>query len=353
MVSLSQLLFRSARSRYALALCVAGLNSCQFNTDIPLHNNPPRLASLSAIKKMIFYPDSALCTLAVTDLNDTGFNVRVCIAADSSDTSCSIHSLPWLGSYRCVNLSPGTFNLFFGLDTCRMGLYCGHIHIEDPEMAGAKVPFAISFKAVDMLRDSIKSGFWMRDSDRTDITFSPENGELQFLFSKASDSTSALARSPAATGIRSQFKLSGDLETSIKFQLRDDMVDGFEVAFYLSTSPLSGPWDGDIAGFYVTGLTNHVRLAGTSIDMQTDSRDIPYFAGKFAGGRLLISRRADTVGYTFIPSDSSIPMTVLNRLTFPADSAVFVHCRMSVADRLRFRHCLWSDFEVTQGTLSR
>ena len=334
-----------------MVFCSGWLPSCQYDTAIPLHNNPPQLVGSSAMTRTVLYPDSALCTLTVADLNDARFDVRTCIAADSSDTSCSSGSCPWIGSYRCVNETASAHRLIFGFDTCRMGLYCGHLHIADPEMAEIKVPYAFTMKTVDMLRDSIKSNFWMRGADTSFIIFNPENRQLEFLFNKVADSTSAQALGPAATGIRSLFRLSGDLETSIRFQLRDDMMSGFEVAFCISTSPLSGPWDGDIAGFYVAGLANHIRLTATSVKMQTDSRDIPYFAEQLTSGRLEISRKADTVGYTFYPGDPSLPPTVMNRCTYPADSAVFVHLRMSVDDRLRSRHCLWSDFEVTKGTI--
>jgi hypothetical protein len=227
-----------------------------------------------------------------------------------------------------------------------MGLYRGHLHINDPAKAGLKIPYSFAIKLDDPLTDSLRRAFWTADYPASFITFNAENRKLEFLFDKTDSAT------PSSTGISSIFRLSGDVRAGINFQLRDDMMSGFEVAFYLSTSSLPGPWDGDITGFFITGLTNHIRLTCTSIFMQTDSRDIPYFAGQVTSGRLVISRRADTVGFTFSPADSRWSPTVMNSLTFPADSTVFVHVRMKVDDQLRYRHCLWSDFEVTKGTLN-
>ena len=323
--------------------------ACQIATDLPLSNNVPQYNGPARITATAFYPDSALCTLSVNDLNDARLSVYACFCADTGDTSCNGKKL-WPGSCRILDETLGPKQIVLGLDTCCMGTYCGHLHVEDRDRAAVRVPFTIMSLLVDSLnRFPVSAANWalQQDRDSAFIGFDYINKKLRFGFSVAADSTDTAA---VSTGLRTCFSIGGDLSAGINFQLRDDMMSGFQVEYYLSTSPVAGPWEGDVAGVFITGLTNQIRFTATSINMQTDSRDVTRDASNFAG-RFTITRSADNVDYAFTPGDPRSPPMQMNTLIFPADTAVFVHIRMKVDDRLRSRHCLWSDFEVDKGKL--
>jgi hypothetical protein len=330
----------------AVALAAPG---CQFNTAVPMNNNPPHWSVDQAIHKTLRYPDSTLCTLNVEDLNDTFLSIRACFTGEITDTGCT-NPGPWPYSFKRSREELGARTIVFMHDPCLLGFYCGHIRFEDHEGAGMKVPFSYSAMLSDPLDTfPVSEVFWTPEpiSDSTFIVFDFMNNKVKFAFPETGDSTGA---DPASTGLRSKFSISGDLETSVLFQLRDDMKEGFEVAFRISTSPSAGPWEGDKTGFLITGLPNHVRFTCSSINLQTDSRDVSRNLSDFAG-YLKIARKADSVSYQFIPGDPQLPIIPMNKFWFPADTGVYVHMRMSVTDRLRARHCLWSDFRVTQGNL--
>lgn len=325
--------------------CMCGM----FSTDAPLQNNRPRIIGPAGlIKKTLQYPDSMVCTLSVCDLNDTQLNVHVCVGQDSLDTACTLIPPPAMGYLWLKNL-PGTQEVALSFSTLAMGTYYGHVHIIDPDSAGLKVPYVISVLMNDSLRKHLDPLFWITDSNSSNITFSLTlSDKLQFLFQGTGDSTGD------QTGIRSKFSIRGDLETSINFQLRDDMISGFEISYYLSTSPGTGVWDGDNAGFYITGITANslVRFTTKSINLATESRELVRNTGQTIAGRLTLTRTGDTAGYSFTPFGESLNSLTMNKFYFPGDSTVYVHARMKVDDLLKTRHCFWSDFELKKGTVS-
>jgi hypothetical protein len=341
-----QIFKNTGRISVALGLALLPFG-CQFDTTVPLQNNPPHWSFDQTLRRTLLFPDSALCTLRVEDLNDTALAFRACFTDDSADTTCD-NLGPWPWSCQWSEAALGERSIRCSIDPCCLGVFFGRFRISDNQGAAMVVPFSFSMVIADPFnRYPITPEFWTPEplSDSTFIGFDFLNEKLKFAFSVSTDSTAA---NPASTGLRSRFALSGDMETSVQFQLRDDMREGFEVAFRISTSPSAGPWDGEKTGFLITGLPNQVRFTCSSINMQTDSRDVSRNFTEF-GGYLSIARKTDSVTYQFIPGDPQLPMLPMNKFSFPADSAVFVHIRMSVTDRLRARHCLWSDFRVTKG----
>jgi hypothetical protein len=327
----------------ALALVLLHF-ACQFDTTVPLQNNTPHWSTDQTLRRTLLFPDSALCTLRVEDLNDTALALRACFTGDSSDTTCE-NPGPWPWSCQWSETTLGERSIRCSIDPCSLGVFFGRFLISDNQGAAMVVPFSFSMVIADPFnRYPISPEFWVPEpiSDSTFIGFDFMNSKLKFSFSETNDSVAA------STGLRSRFALSGDMETSVQFQLRDDMREGFEVAFRISTSSSAGPWDGDKTGFLITGLPNQVRFTCSSVNMQTDSRDVSRNFMEF-GGYLSIARKADSVAYKFIPGDPLLPVIPMNKFSFPADSAVFVYIRMSVTDRLRARHCLWSNFRVTKG----
>jgi hypothetical protein len=318
--------------------------ACQFDTSLDLQNNTPCFNADTVFRATVRYPDSSLCTLRVQDLNDSALAFGVCFSRDSTDTVCPDPE-PWPWQYHWSGDLPGTASLCLSLDPCSLGFFSGFFHIADTAGAACTLPFVYTVALTDSLnRYPLPPNIWeiepAEDSAFVGLDFF--NQKVRFSFPPTGDAT------PASTGLCSRFALAGDLETSIRFQLRDDMRDGFEVSFRISTSPLSGPWDGDKTGFAISGLQSHVRFTCASVNMQTDSRDISRNFQEFAG-YLNITRRGDSVGYQFVPGDPQLPVIPMNRFVFPGDKAVYVHIRMSVDDRLRTRHCLWSDFRVKRG----
>jgi hypothetical protein len=331
--------------RIVITIAVAlAVPACQFDTTVPLQNNTPHWSTDQTLRRTLQFPDSDLCTLRVEDLNDTALALLVCFTGDSADTTCE-NPGPWPWKYQWSEVKPGERSVHCSIDPCSLGIFSGRFRISDSQGAALVVPFSFSMVIADPFnRYPISPELWVPEAipDSTFIGFDFMNAKLKFAFSETADSAAA------STGLRSRFALSGDLETSVQFQLRDDMREGFEIAFRISTSPSGGLWDGDKAGFLITGLPNQVRFTCLSVNMQTDSRDVSRNFPDFAG-YLKIARQADSVEYQFIPGDPQLPVLPMNKFSFPANTAVFVHIRMSVTDRLRPRHCLWSDFRVTKG----
>ncbi|MBN1129287.1 MAG: hypothetical protein JXA71_09890 [Chitinispirillaceae bacterium] len=325
----------------ALTLLVC---ACQFNTMVPMNNNPPHLGAHREVRATINYPDSALCTLSVEDLNDTALSLAACFFGDSTDTACiAYRSWPW--SHHWSGALPGTVDLCLAVDPCSLGLFSGTLRIEDLVGAFIALPFGYAMQLSDPLNHyPVAANNWTIEPlpDSAFVGFDFPTNRLKFTFAENGDTA------PASTGLRTAFALAGDLETGVLFQLRDDMREGFEVSFFISTSPLSGPWDGEKTGFRITGQSSHVRFTCFSVTMQTDSRDVSRNFPEFAG-YLNIARKADSIRYRFVPGDPQLTELPMNRFSFPADTAVYVHLRMSVTDRLRTRHCLWSDFGVIRG----
>ncbi|MBN2036089.1 MAG: hypothetical protein JW768_05045 [Chitinispirillaceae bacterium] len=344
MASYWRLIFKSAGGiavSHVIALMATG---CQFSTDLAMNNNPPHWSSSQSVRQTVFFPDSTLCTLMVEDLNDSILSLSACFFKDSTDTICKNPS-PWPWSPIWSEPALGIRSVCCGIDPCSLGVFWGAFLIRDDENEGMSIPFSYSVILSDPFDHfPISKEFWtpQPQSDSGFIGFDYLNNKVKFDFVESADST------PASTGVRTMFMVSGDLETSVQFKLRDDMRDGFEVAFQISTSPLAGHWDGQKTGFLITGLPTHVRFTCFSVNMQTDTRDVTRNFPEFAG-YLSIKRQADSVSFLFVPGDPRLPVIPMNRFTFPGDSAVYVHVRMGVSDRLRTRHCLWSDFRVDRG----
>ena len=331
----------------AYALCV--LCFCQISTDLPLSNDIPHLVKQLTMPITLFYPDSMLCTLAVEDLNDTRLSMRSCAYKDTTDTICS-NPGPWMGSCRWLNEGLGLKQAIVGFHANRMGRYWGHWHVEDSAGAGVKVPYDITILLEDAMDTFLRdTAVWAPPlpGDSGYIIFDHNNNKWKFSFPAVTGPDSL---SPASTDLHTRFRVAGDLQTSMRFQLRDDMTSGFEVSFYLSTSPNAGPWEGDKTGFFITGNAGEIHFTSSSIEYQTYSMDVERRVSNLAG-QLVISRKSDIMNYTYVPGDPGSPPVSMNSLTFPADTALFIHLGMKVDDRLHIRHCLFSDFEILKGEL--
>jgi hypothetical protein len=328
----------------ALLLCTGLLllPGCQFTTDIKLENNKPRLLTDSVVEKTLLYPDTTLFTFRVQDLNDTMLTMKIITSTDTlgSDT------VSWPGSCARHRETGQISNWTLSLNNSFLGFCSGRITVTDPQNDST----VFTVKAHRQLEDPFKTfpentRLWSRYSDVSlNYGFDYIDSALRFYFDTIADSSSKPQNQSA--GLHSVFRLSGDLEASVKFQLRSDMTSKFETAFFISTSPDTSRWDGEVAGIFITGTDNYVKLMTKSYPLQTRTNQTTNF-----GGILTIKRVSDSVKFIYnsVEPDKS-PIDLLG-FTYPANDTVFVHLRMQVDDRSKIRSCTWMNFTVTKGKI--
>jgi len=307
---------------------------CMYDTGIPLQNDPPEIINSLMIEKTLRFPDSIICTLAINDLNDRSLSISA--LPDSGNSTV------WDGTIKA--LDSGLEMKHYEIAACseRMGVYNGIFTVTDERGDSDSLPYAIRKLFIDPFDVfPADTSLWRsyRDSDEQ-ITFDFIDSKLLFLFDTLGDT------SIYSTGIRSRFNLSAPLNTSIDFDLRDDMDDAFEIVFFLSTSPDTGKWSGDVAGFYLTGNQGRVRVNCRSISMQSFSREID-----FNRGTMQLALTHDQISYTCYNGDPGILPSALTTFSYNYHDSLYVHLKMTVANHSRERHCGWNNFKVTEGLI--
>lgn len=317
--------------------------SCLYRSDYPLSNSNPKCITYPYIQKELFYPDTMVCTLSVSDLNDSRLSLSV-LACSSQTCDSSSDTISWPGNYSLLDENLSTKSFVLSLNTNLLDLYSGTLLCFDPCRAKVAIPFEIrklfyeSFNSSSSLDNN-----WVKNS-RNDSTIRFDyftEPKLQFIFSTADDGSSL------STGITSKFNLSGDFNITVDFKLRDEMTDGFEIAFFVSTSPDTGKWSGDIAGIFIRGSQGRMRLECKSIDLQSYSSEVTLYSGELG-----ISREGSQIKYYHHDGNPQVIPPALITHDFISDDSLYVHIRMTVDDRLKYRHCLWNDFYVLKGRIA-
>lgn len=315
------------------------LFSCVFDPDIALVNDKPQCTSHRSIVKCIYYPESIVCTLSVTDLNDASLKALVCPESDSSLSSASDTFL-WYGNCTLLQENYNIKKLAISLDTNLMGLYSGVLLITDSYGAYAGLPFEINNIFCDSFDSPDLSGYWNNyiTGDTNAINFDFTDRKLQFLFSESDNILS--------DGIRSAFRISGDFSITVDLKLRDEMTDGFETSFFISNSQDTGRWGVKTGGIFLSGKQNQLILECRSVNLQSYIIDEDRNSGKLG-----MTRQGSKLSFFYTDGDPRIKPQPITTHEYYADSAVYVHLRMKVSELSKTRHCLWNNFMVVKGSL--
>ncbi len=320
------------RPHVFLCLCALWI-CCTYDTELPLQNYEPR-CGVSEIQKVLLFPDSVVCTLTVDDLNDRF--LRFSLQSDDSN-SCE-----WAHSSRFLEEEYGPKRLILYHTSDVMGSFSGFLNIRDDYGGKLSIPYRID----KHFRDSFGSfpldnRVWLPYSsgDQSGISFDHLDKKLLFLFGNAD--TSLLS-----AGIRSVFTVSDDFRISVTFKLRDDMAEGFEAAFFVSTSSDTGKWIGQKAGMYVSGNRGGLRMSCRSVNFQIQSSEMDCDFGE-----MIIRRTGEDIEYLLHDGDPSNEPISLSVHKFLPQEPIFVHMRMKVDDCSRVRSCSWKNFSVHEGKL--
>jgi hypothetical protein len=329
----------------AVLLCV---NSCFFDADIPLRNDPPACENISNVKKTLFHPDSSVCTLLISDRNDQSLSVAALDCSTSSDRPfCdSQKTVSWPGEYRFLSTGYGIKQIHLLLDTNRMGVYRGILLLEDEQHAVIKIPYAITKQFVDRFDTyPLSSSLWQpyRENDSINLRYDYIDHKLNFTFKQSSENLT----SPRTTGIHSRFSITSSFYTSVKFKLRDEMDDAFETAFFISSSPDTNLWSGERAGIFISGVGNRLIFECRSTDLQNF-----HFETTISSGEIAISRSDTLVHFFFYDGNPSASPQALATETYPAEKPVYIHMKMTVSDLAKDRNCYWNDFLVSEGVIN-
>lgn len=322
-------------------LTVLLLISCTRDTDIALTNCAPSCVNMTSISRTLFFPESTVCTLLVKDLNDKRFSCSILQDPSISHSPGNIQE--WPGTFKLLNETFGTKSILLTINPKKPGNYNGVLLIDDNHNAFTSLPYTITAQFYESFdsRPLLYHNWQLYNSnDSSTVKIDYPDKKLLFIF----DTTqSSLCNT---TGIISRFKLAGDFRISIDFRIRDDMIDGFETGFFVSTSNDTGKWSGDIAGIYLQGNQNHIRMECKSVNLQSFSKEVGIF-----NGNLCISRDNRNITFCYHdgnPLQNPIPIA---RFTGSPEDTVFIHIKMTVKDRKRLRHSLWNDFYITKGTI--
>jgi hypothetical protein len=328
-------------NKHNLQICIFvifQLVLCTYDTDIPLSNSIPACQNLASINKHLFFPDSVICTLLVNDLNDTKLNLHI-----QSDSQKILDFHPLATKYTLLEETFGTKSILLTIDPSDLGSFNGKLYIQDQQGALTSLPYNVVMQFFEPFDSHPRnsSNWQLYNSDDTSmVKIDFTDKKLLFVF----DTTQT--RQNATTGIVSRFKLYGDFSISVDFRIRDEMDDGFETGFFVSTSSDTGRWSGDIAGIYLQGIQNRIRMECRSDNLQSFSKETDLFSGQIA-----ISRDSNKVSFFYHdgnPLQSPVPLT---QLSYTSNDTVFIHIKMSVKDRKRCRHSLWNDLYVTRGRI--
>lgn len=311
---------------------------CTYNTNIPLSNSSPSCQNLTSINKQLFFPDNVVCTLFVNDLNDTKLTLD--IHSDSQQTQ-KVDFNQFMAHFTQLEETFGTKSVLLTIDPSDLGSFNGKLFIHDQQGAFTSVPYNIAMQFLEPFDSHPRnSSNWQlyNNDDTSMVKIDYTDKKLLFVF----DTTQT--RLTTTTGIVSRFKLYGDFSISVDFRIRDDMDDGFETGFFVSTSSDTGKWSGDIAGIYLQGIQNRIRIECRSDNLQSFSKETDLFSGNIG-----ISRDSSRVSFFYHdgnPLQSPVPLT---QLSYTSNDTVFVHIKMSVKDRKRSRHTLWNDLRIARG----
>jgi hypothetical protein len=318
-----------------LATCRLGVNY-PHDVDIPLTNNIP-VSATDSVFATLSYPDLIVSNIAVSDLNDSV--LRVYDVPEGLDPN-GVLTMPPIDSVA-ADLGVKPVRLLFPGST--FGVFKGNYVVCDEQGGRCVIPYQITKNFVDPFSMSpFISPHWRvyNPSDSQHVVLNYRGPALQFSF-PVNDSTGV-----RSVGVVSRFRLAGDFSISVDYKLRDDMLDGFEVGFFVSPKKDTSRWlrkgglllAGNLTGTG-PGVTITARTGGSLTLNWTEVYD----------GRMRIERDGGkmTLIYQELPSTDPDDDTV--KIGTFEDDTVYVHLRMDVDNFIRSRHCEWDNFCVSSG----
>jgi hypothetical protein len=318
--------------------------SCAFDTNIPLENDLPSPVDIAPINRNLIYPDSLISILSISDLNDKSLHIN--------PTDCIFpleknHNNSGFFLFHPLDTAYTTKHIELLLKSSLMGNYSGNFLISDNHNGRIKLPFNISLQFKDLFDSYPLSKTWWslyKDND-SNIGFDYIDRKLLFEIAEGESETQT------TTGLRSKFKLVGDFSTIIDFNLREDMRDGFEFGFFVSTSPDTGMWSGSKAGFFISGNNGSVIFQCKSTMFQSFSLD----TSKISSGTLKLVRNQDQLSFFFYRNSTSSQLfngPPLISFSFKSADSLYVHLRFVAKDGLKERYCMWNNFSVQEGLIA-
>ena len=332
-----------------LAACLLPFGAaCFFDADLPLQNDSPSCTNRSEIKATLLYPESSVCTLSISDRNDSMVSLSAVPGNAMTGDGLSYDSLsiPWPGRYEFLSTGYGVKLLHLLLDTNRMGRYNGILLLQDAASATLRIPYDIEKKFIDPFDTSpLSDDVWESyvTDDSLHLGFDYIDGKLAFTFRRSDDTLHA----PLSTGIRSRFSLPSSFFATVDFKLRDEMDEAFEVGFFISSSSDTGRWAGGQAGIFISGVNGRLRFECRSINLQSYSYETSVVAGELG-----MARTDSTITYYLHDGNPAVVPLPLTFQTYPAEVPVYMHLKMIVRDLSKDRNCYWNDFTVPEGLIS-
>lgn len=317
--------------------------SCAFDMDIPLENDLPSSVDQLSITKNLIYPDSFIGKVSISDLNDKSLHINStdCVFPLNKNNNNSNFFL-----FRNLDTTYSTKHIELLLNSSLMGIYSGNFLIADDHNGQLKLPFNIFLQFQDPFDNYPLSKSWWSLYKVGDpcIGFDYTDRKLRFRIEEGKTETQI------TTGLRSNFKLVGDFSTSIDFNLPENMRDGFECSFFVSTSPDTGTWNGSKAGFFISGNNGSVIFECRSTMFQSYSVD----TSRISSGSLKLVRKLNQLSFFFYRNSTNSQLSndpPLSTLSFESDDTLFVHLRFIVKDKLKERYCMWNNFSVQEGLI--
>jgi len=332
-VRLSQFCFAGA--------IAAGLASCFFDTDIPLENAVPALASTPCFSDTdtlrLNYPDSVVCTLSVED---------------RSDSILWVDPSSWQGSSLLIRQTLDTKEIALFLGTNHLGeVFSGLLTIRDAQDSACRVPYAIEKIFIDSFLQPLPDARFWNVYDAPGDSFVVHQQQrrlgLEFLFKKDT------VREPATLSLVSTFSLKGDFSWSIDYwlywlQFYNSI--GFELEFSSSTSFDTGQFSGDKAKMLLS-IQDGLKLQCSDPSGKSFSRganDFNYYDGMFkfvrAGSEYFIYFKPQGGAFHLINEGFS--------LRYDQSDSAYIHIRMTIADHTTEQSCIFPDFIIQQGVIN-
>jgi len=279
----------------------------------------------------MYYPDSLIDSLTVSDLNDSIVTV----------------SNLWIGSSGLIQktLGPKTVLLFYPGN--QLGSFSGQFDIVDQQNGKCTVGYNFSKVYIETF-DLLPMKDWVFYNTQDTGNYIKRNfisiadATLEFIFPQSdSESLSPVCK----TGIRSSFRIKGDFTCSVEFFLLEFLKNGYECGFFVSTSQDTGQWAGDVAGIYLSAIN-----ASTEIKCKSNNGLVSTTVRDYFSGVLWLSKTDTTMNFIYSSMGNSVQDT-LNRLTFTISDDLYIHLRMVVDNRLETRSCSWNNLTIHKGTL--
>ncbi len=324
-------------------LFLLGTLSCH-NLTVPLENNNPALINYTQLTKMLYFPDTTVCTLQVSDLNDTIFSISS-IIQDSVLTD----TVAWPGNYIQPAGQYGTKDIVLSLPGCGMCCLNGSLLISDENGASVELPYTINKHFQDTFSQAYPdSSIWKtyRENDTAHIKseYLPlhKNYILKFVFDTNSIFTNK------SIGLRSNFGIVGDFSIMIDFgliELSFERLNGVTVSFFVSTSSDTTQWSGIEAGLYLYGTESRLRVRAAK-GFDGKSKDVNFYSGK-----MKISRKDSELSLFCWKGAGPGESDPIKSVSYSGGDTAYVHLQMKVDSLNETRFCEWDNFNVTMGNI--